>query len=112
MARNWRPGTPWVPGVVVEKLGPLSYLIQVETEQLWKRHMDHLRVLRDTPVALEQSRAPDSDWFVPMTTEPSPQHIPERSENSTERTPSSGETSTNDRRYPERERRPLNRLVV
>ena len=31
MARNYREGDKWVPGVVVERKGPLSYIIQTES---------------------------------------------------------------------------------
>ncbi len=44
MARNLRPGAPWIAGVVIERLGPLTYLVQVDNGQLWKRHLDHLRI--------------------------------------------------------------------
>ena len=30
MAKNLRPGAAWVPGVVVERVGPLTYLVQVD----------------------------------------------------------------------------------
>ena len=43
MARNFRPGPKWVPGVVDAKLGPLSYLVRLENEELWRRHVDHLK---------------------------------------------------------------------
>ena len=42
MARNLRDGPPWVPGVVVQVLGPLSYVIQVQGGQRWKRHVDYI----------------------------------------------------------------------
>lgn len=29
MARNLRPGDAWIPGVVVEVLGPVSFLVDV-----------------------------------------------------------------------------------
>ena len=48
MARNLRPGAAWLPAIVVEQLGPLTYLVEVNG-QLWKRHIDHLRVQSDTP---------------------------------------------------------------
>lgn len=86
MARNWRPGAPWVPGMVVEKLGPLtcSYQIQMENGQLWKCHVDHLHVLSDMPVALEQSQAPDCDWTTPVTTKQTLEYILNPSETVTE----------------------------
>ena len=44
MARNYRAGSVWMPGTVVERNGPLSYLIKVNGGQLWKCHIDQLRV--------------------------------------------------------------------
>ena len=35
MVRNLRPGPTWIPGTVVERSGPLSYIVQVRGEQAW-----------------------------------------------------------------------------
>ena len=43
MTRNFRPGSDWVPGVILRKSEPLSYLVKVGDGQVWKRHVDHLR---------------------------------------------------------------------
>ena len=43
MARNLRPGPAWVPAVVVERFGPVSYRVETSDQQLWKRHVDHLK---------------------------------------------------------------------
>ena len=43
MARNFRPGPDWVPGVVEGKCGPLSYVVKVGNGQIWKRHIDHIQ---------------------------------------------------------------------
>ena len=43
MARNFRPGPNWVPGVVEGKCGPLSYVVKVGYGQMWKWHIDHIR---------------------------------------------------------------------
>ena len=48
MAKNLRPGAAWVPGVVVERLGPLTCLVQVSDGGLWKCHIDHLCERSDT----------------------------------------------------------------
>ena len=53
MAKNLRPGAAWVPGVVAERLGPLTYLVQVSDGGLWKRHVDHLRERGDTSQEVE-----------------------------------------------------------
>ena len=44
MGQNLRQCVPWVAGVIVERLGPLTYLLQMDTGQLWKRQLDHLHV--------------------------------------------------------------------
>ena len=45
MARNMRPGPDWVPAVVIERLGPLTYLVETTEQKLWKRHVDLLQEL-------------------------------------------------------------------
>ena len=40
MVRNLQLGLDWVKGVIVERLGPLLYLIETESHQYWKRHTD------------------------------------------------------------------------
>ena len=42
MARNLHPGPKWVPGVIVQSPGPLSYLIKTSKGQTWRWHVDHL----------------------------------------------------------------------
>ena len=43
MAKNLRPGPAWIPAVVVEQLGPLSYLVEIEVHGLWRCHVDLLK---------------------------------------------------------------------
>lgn len=38
---NLRDGPKWLHGIVVEKLGPVSYQVEVQG-QLWSRHVDQL----------------------------------------------------------------------
>ena len=49
MVRNLRPGLQWIPGTVIERKGPLTYLVQVAEGRIWKRHVDHLQETTDTP---------------------------------------------------------------
>ena len=49
MVRNFRAGDKWVPGTIMERTGPLSYLVQVTGGQMWKRHIDQLRQMDDSP---------------------------------------------------------------
>ena len=43
MTRNFLQGTPWLPGVVKECCGPLTYMVEVESGVLWRRHVDHIK---------------------------------------------------------------------
>ena len=43
MARNHRDGPKWMVGVVVERKGPLSYVVQVNHGMLWRHHINQLR---------------------------------------------------------------------
>ncbi len=46
MVRNLPPWPQWI---IVERKGPLTYLVQVSQDRSWKRHVDHLRQTTDTP---------------------------------------------------------------
>ena len=45
MAKNLRPGPDWIPAIIVERLGPLPYLVETSDKQCWRRHVDHLKEL-------------------------------------------------------------------
>ena len=55
LARNMRPGPAWIPGTIVEVLGPVTYVVETETGQRWKRHADQLKdwLPRDSPSTLD-----------------------------------------------------------
>ena len=46
-AHNFRTGPRWVACVIVERLGPLTYLVQVDIGVFWHCHVDHLCVAPD-----------------------------------------------------------------
>ena len=48
MIKNLRPGPDWVSGIIVERLGPVSYLVETSQRLLWKRHVDHLKPIDKT----------------------------------------------------------------
>ena len=41
-ARNFSTSPRWTAGVIVERLGPLTYLVQVDSGIFWHRQVDHL----------------------------------------------------------------------
>ena len=43
MARNVRPGPNWIPATIVEVQGPVTYLVETDDRQVWKRHLDQLK---------------------------------------------------------------------
>jgi len=60
-ARSALPGSIWVPATIVEKLGPVTYTVEIRDGTLWKRHADQLREFGGTedPV-VESGNADDS----------------------------------------------------
>eukprot|EP00731_Ephydatia_muelleri_P025658 Em0017g741a len=46
MARNFLQGLTWVPGVVTEVCGPVSYMVRVQPNIVWRRHVDHIKELQ------------------------------------------------------------------
>lgn len=43
MAKNMRDGPNWIPGIIVNQLGPVTYLVEVSEGRMWKRHVDHIK---------------------------------------------------------------------
>ena len=39
----WNNSPKWISGVVLQSVGPLSYMIQLPDGTLWKRHVDQIR---------------------------------------------------------------------
>ena len=70
-AKNYRDGPLWTPETVVDRPGPLSYLIRLPNGDLWHRHVDQLR--EGSPVEIE---TPEEDDFSPSTP-PGEQSMPD-----------------------------------
>ena len=104
MARNFRSGYKWVPGVIVECLGPLTYLVEIQEGLRWKCHIDHLRD-RESSTSTSDLESADADAFV---TAPFSDANAETEQDSTE---SISPTEPTVRRYPVRTRNPPDRLM-
>ena len=59
MAKNLHPGLEWIPAIVVERLGPVMYLVETSDHRLWKRHIDQLKEF--VKVSREQVRSDVDD---------------------------------------------------
>ena len=68
MACNMHPGPDWVPAVVIERLGPITYLVKTPDHLLWKRHIDLLSELKkDSQTETSQStESYPSDLDIPL----------------------------------------------
>ena len=75
MARNFRPGRKYLPGVVVRRLGPPTFLVEVKDGLMWRGHVDHLKPLQESPSTestsfsneAEPDEAVDDDTHLPFT---------------------------------------------
>ena len=53
LTRDYRKSRdPWTKGVMISKLGPMTYCVQVE-DFIWKRHIDQLKDLSGTKIQPE-----------------------------------------------------------
>ena len=41
--RNFREGNSWIRDKIVNRLGPVSYLVQCHDGAMWRRHVDHIQ---------------------------------------------------------------------
>lgn len=64
MAGNWSSGPDWVPGVIVEQLGPLTFQVRTQQSQLWKRHVHYLRKSqRNSELPISESQSKESESY-------------------------------------------------
>ena len=136
LVQDYRKGRdPWSKGVIVSKLGPVTYRVQVDSF-FWKRHIDQLIDLSGTklpfprqgesevvlPQAFSASSSitesiPSSD-YTPVTDKPNSKldtPLPEQGNSLTfptaEESAMQEEPKTLTRRYSRRERKPPERLI-
>ena len=43
IVHNFREDNSWIRGKIVDKLGPVSYLVQCHDGAMWRRHIDHIQ---------------------------------------------------------------------
>ena len=113
--RDFRNNSPkWISGVVLQSVGPVSYMIQLADGTLWKRHVDHIRQRvtkpdQDTPAnsSIEEDNATDSSPFItyPLTS-PTQANV---EQSDTDQTVPTSQVSV-PRRNPPRNRQPPKRF--
>lgn len=64
LVRNYSRGAKWLPGVIVKRTGPVSFLIKLPDGQVWRRHRDQMR---KSNVRLEmEPQLPEADVTVDL----------------------------------------------
>ena len=109
-ARDFRTGN-WIPGTIVNRRGPLSYVVQTDMGSVWRKHIDQLREGRpgnnydsvDSGKAKIDASASEAFALVES-------HSPQRCSSSTA-DPQLPVPLQPSRRYPTRERHPPDRLT-
>ena len=97
IVRNLHPGDKWVPGMIIDMTGPLSYLVQVGGGKTWKCHIDHLS---DSPQEEQMTETTeDSDTLIQFPTSHTAS-IPESGDGKS--TPSVIESTPMTCRYPQK----------
>ena len=43
MVWNFWSGDDWITGVIIQRVGTLTYLVEVSGDRVWKRHVDHVK---------------------------------------------------------------------
>ena len=68
--RNYRNShNPWTKGVIISKLGPVPYRVQVE-DFIWKRHIDQLKDLSGTKIQPEAGKVTQDLLLQPRQAKP------------------------------------------
>ena len=110
MVRDYHHSHQWIPGRVLKKLGPVTYSVDVGDGRIWKRHIDQLTErfgARDTPESPRDALNDDDGFQYPAQPEPECEPEPVR-----EAEPARVVPPPQRRVYPQRDRRPPERLVL
>ena len=70
---NFSRGDRWLPGCIIQKPGPLSYVTKLPDCRIICRHHDHVRIRSSAEVS--QDNIPDDNMILPATV-PVDTHVP------------------------------------
>ena len=106
-ARNYGSGSKWLPAMVTEVTGPVSYKVEIlENQAMWRRHKDQLRKCHCNPDT-QVSVAPESDHVdfpSPLTNQPP-------DDSTSQETATATSNGSQLRHYPRRFRKPPDRYM-
>ena len=61
MVKNRHAGPSWIPGKIMQQVGPVTYLVDVNADNLWKCHVDQLKNYYPNLNSSEQTSAQNSE---------------------------------------------------
>ena len=73
MVRDFRHTDKWVPDTIAQKLGPMTYQVDIESGNIVKRHIDQLsQCLTPQPIVFEtnETQTIEDNFQYPESTEP------------------------------------------
>ena len=111
---DFRDKSKWTPGVICEQTGPLSYTIDMGFGPQWRRHVDHIKEWSNTSAKQQDHASTNAgpDDYLTLESPSSittPGHSAEQSVSGN--TSDSGYSLTSARRYPSRNRKPVERFT-
>ncbi|XP_048590142.1 uncharacterized protein K02A2.6-like [Nematostella vectensis] len=74
--KNFSYGPKWLCGTIIQQSGPVSYVVQLSSGGVFRRHVDHLRLRTSTPTVANDLQSSTELAQVPMQTTV-PKQIPE-----------------------------------
>ena len=100
MVRDFHSSTKWIPGEIIDRSGPVSYTVQLQDGKVIRRHIDHLCAYspEQPKPAEEQEISPPEFEFVNSPT------VDDQADDELN-------SEVPVRRYPQRNRRPPERLM-
>jgi hypothetical protein len=104
MVREYNQSDKWIKGVIVKKLGPITYTVELTNGRLVKKHIDQLReCISTTPI--EVTTIQDNYTY------PTPMELTNTDTMEPSAVPTTSIPVEPSRRYPDRTRRPPDRYI-
>ena len=104
MIRDYSGSSKWIPGVILKKLGPVTYDVETTNGRIVKRHVNQLRLRKDSANISEVITTPEISDVLDNHQYPASGEVAEQQD-------SPMSTEPPERRYPQRVRRPPDRYV-
>ena len=103
MVRDYRGPDKWIPGIILKKLGPVTYSVEVTQGRIMKRHIDQLRLREDSASVTTTPSTTPTDSIMDDYPDPDSEETPTPQDPQLAQTP--------EQRYPQRKRHPPDRFM-